>query len=151
MSLREWFRTYLVKDSYEYVIHTISNIALRGDESLYDRAELCRLKRELLNYLIQNLDTLKKKKDPLDYKFGFKYAIESLTIIEYMQRLNIDAITLLQQSMKLKDVIEPIPRNNEPLDINALAALYAESVYKKDFELCITLIDNHIARYYENN
>jgi hypothetical protein len=68
-----------------------------------------------------------------------------------MQRLNIDAITLLQQSMKLKDVIEPIPRNNEPLDINALAALYAESVYKKDFELCITLIDNHIARYYENN
>ena len=150
MSLKEWFRTYFVKNSFEYVINKIFHISLRGQDSLPNQAELCRLKRELFNYFSQRLDALKEQKDPLDLKFGAIYAIESLKLIGYMKKSNNEAVDILQSSLKTMEIVAPLARNNNPCDLSTLSAFYDNSTYKEDYNKCIKLINEHLAQY-ENN
>lgn len=150
MSIKEWFRTYFVKNSFEYVINKICYISLRGHDSLPNQAELCRLKRELFNYFSQRLDALKSQKDPLDLKFGAIYASESLKLIGYMKMSNNEAVDILQSSLKTREIVDPLARNNNPCDLSTLSAFYDKSTYKEDYNKCIKLINEHLAQY-ENN
>lgn len=145
MSLKEWFRTYFVKNSFEYVINKICSISLKGQDTLPNKAELCRLKRELFYYFLQKLEETKKGKDVLDLKFGGIYYMESLTVHEELKNLDIAAIVMLQQSLKTKEVIDPMPRNQNATDLNALKESYEDTLYKDAFIECVTVIDNHIA------
>lgn len=143
MSIRTFFRTYFEETSYEYVIHKIKNLPLRGDKSLVDKAELCRLKRELLCYFSQKLEEIKKRKDVLDLKFGGIYYKESSSVLEQLRNLDIEAIVMLQQSLKTKEAIDPMPRNQFSEDID-LAKLYEGTLYYNNFVNCLKLIENHI-------
>jgi len=150
MTLTEWFRTYFIRDSFEYVINKICSLSLKGQDTLPNKAELCRLKRELFNYFSQRLDALKSQKDPLDLKFGAIYASESLKLIGYMKKSNNEAVDILQSSLKTMEIVAPLARNNNPCDLSTLSAFYDNSTYKEDYYKCIKLINEHLSQY-ENN
>ena len=144
MSIKTLINKYFISHSIEYIINWINKLMTEGDETLMNKAELCRLKRELFYYFIHKLEELKELKKSKSDKFNTIYTWEYIKILSQLKLLDKEAAKILINSIKTKEIVEPVARNVFINNIDLLTEKYAESIYSAIFSRGKKMIDAHM-------
>ena len=150
--VKELYRTYIKRDSFEYIVRQLESIPLRGDDKILARAEKYRLQLELCNYFNQQLERLSNNILVTNPSLSAEYIRESRIIIEKFKKPITEYLLFLKAQNSNNPVVQTyVERNSIPTEMNSLAQQYKETSYENEFIRTVKLIDNYINKCKDKN